>query len=146
MNAGRDGEHGNEEGSVMDNAVDDAAFTVTGTPSTTTAFPAGVSAKLFPTTVKVPPGRSGSGLTETMSGAFGFGASVTVIAAVAACASTAAVIVADPTATPMTSPVEFTVAISGADDCQTIDGFVIGLPLESWTDRKSTRLNSSHAN
>ena len=133
MNAGCDGAHGNDEGSVMDSAVVDAALTVTGTPSTTTTLPGGVGAKLFPTSVKVPPGRSGWGLTETMSGAFGFGVSVTVILATAVCASAVAVIEADPTATPITSPVEFTVAISGADDCQTTDGFTIGLPPESRT-------------
>src|ERR1035437_38540 len=133
MNAGRDGEHANEVGSVIDNAVGDAAFTATGTPSTTTAFPAGVGAKLFPTTVNVPPGRSGSGRTETMTGAPGFGVSVTLIRAAADCASTVAVTVTDPTAMPITRPVEFTDAISGADDCQTMDGFGIGLPLESRT-------------
>src|ERR1035437_3723168 len=133
MNTGCDGAQENDVGSVRESAFTVDAFTVTGTPSTTTTFPAGVGAKLFPTTVTVPPGRSGSELTETISGAFGFGVSVTLIVACADCASMVAGIAADPTATPVTSPVEFTAAMSGADDCQTIEGFGINFALESRT-------------
>ncbi len=85
MNTGCAGTHGYVVGSVMESALTVDAFTITETPSTTTTFPAGVGAKLFPTTVNVPPGRSGSGFTETISGAFAFGTSVTLIVACDVC-------------------------------------------------------------
>ena len=131
MNTGCDGAQGNVVGRVIESALIDAAFTVTGTPSTTTTFAAGVGAKLFPTTVNVPPGRSGSGFTETMTGALAFGVSVTLMDACALAESIVAVIEAEPTATAVTSPVGLTAAISGADDCQRIVGFGISLPLVS---------------
>ncbi len=133
MNTLCEGAHENVAGSVIDSAFTVAALTVTGTPSTTTTFPPTVGAKLFPTTVNVPPGRSGDGSTETISGADGFGVSVTLIVACATCWSIAAEIDADPTATALTRPVEFTVAISGAEDDHTIAGFGITLPLLSRT-------------
>ena len=133
MNTGRDGAHGNVVGSVMDIALTVDALTVTGTPSTTTTFPAGVGAKLFPTRVTVPPGRSGTGFTETISGALALCVSVTLMVACAVCASTLAVIAAVPTATPVTSPVEFTAAISGVADCQPMVGSWIRFPPESRT-------------
>ena len=133
MNTLREGAHENVAGSVIDSAFTVAALTVAGTPSTTTTFPATVGAKLFPTTVNVPPGRSGDGSTDTISGADGFGETVTVIAACATCWSIAAEIDADPTATAVTSPVEFTAAISGAEEVHTSPGLGMRFPLLSRT-------------
>ena len=125
MNTGCAGAQGKVVGRVTESAVIVAWFTSTGTPSTSTVLFAAIGAKLLPSSVYVPPGRRGAGSTETISGAPAAGVSVTLMVACTDAESTVAVIIAVPGATPVTSPVEFTPAMSGADDCQTITGLGI---------------------
>src|SRR5205814_5965458 len=92
-----------------------AAVTVALMPPIFTVFEAGVAEKLLPVMVAEMPGVSVAGDTLLMEGA---GAAATVTVAVPTLPSLVALMVAVPMATPVTRPLELTVALVASDVAQ----------------------------